>query len=60
MIGDNAVNDIRGAKETIGALTFQKIHDGVARGEDENEPDAAFNKFKELRKLIDSLAKKNG
>ena len=59
MIGDNAVNDIRGAKETIGALTFQKIHDGVIRGKDENEPDAAFKNFKELRKLIESLAKKN-
>lgn len=52
MIGDNAVNDIRGAKETIGALTLQKVHHGVALGENENEPDAAFDEFKELRKLI--------
>jgi putative hydrolase of the HAD superfamily len=59
MIGDNALNDIRGAKETIGALTFQKIHDGVVCGKDENEPDAAFKNFKELRKLIELLAKKN-
>lgn len=55
MIGDNAVNDIRGAKEAIGALTLQKIHSGVALGEDKNKPDATFNEFKELRKLIASL-----
>lgn len=60
MIGDNAVNDIRGAKETIGALTLQKVHNGVSLGENENEPDAAFNEFKELRKVIASLGGKNG
>lgn len=60
MIGDNAVNDIRGAKETIGALTLQKVHHGIALGENENEPDAAFNEFKELRKLLVSLGGKNG
>lgn len=60
MIGDNAVNDIRGAKETIGALTLQKVHHGIALGENENEPDAAFNEFKELRKLLVSLGGKDG
>lgn len=55
MIGDNAVNDISGAKGAIGALTLQKIHSGVVLGKDENKPHAAFHEFKELRKLIASL-----
>ena len=28
MIGDNPVNDIRGARETINAVTLQKLHEG--------------------------------
>ena len=60
MIGDDPVNDIRGAKENVNALTFQKIHHGVALGENENAPDAAFNEFKELRKFVASLRDENG
>lgn len=60
MIGDNPVNDIRGAKEKINALTIQKIHRGVTLGENENAPDAAFNEFKELRKFVVSLRGGNG
>ena len=56
MIGDNAVSDIRGAKEAIDALTFQKIHNGVVLGQGENAPDVAFKEFKELRRLIASLS----
>lgn len=55
MIGDSPVNDIRGAKERINALTIQKLHRGVTLGENENAPDAAFSKFKELRKFVASL-----
>lgn len=52
MIGDNAVNDIRGARETINAVTLQKIHEGVKEGEGANMPDALFTNYKEIRQLI--------
>ncbi|MES2356521.1 MAG: HAD family hydrolase [Pseudomonadota bacterium] len=55
MIGDNAVNDIRGAREKINAVTFQKTHVGVTLGTDENAPDVSFNEFSDLRKLIAKL-----
>jgi HAD superfamily hydrolase (TIGR01549 family) len=55
MIGDNPVNDIRGAREKINAVTLQKIHAGVEVGTDINTPDATFNDFGELRKLIAKL-----
>ncbi|MEI7993355.1 MAG: HAD family hydrolase [Methylococcaceae bacterium] len=55
MIGDNPVNDIRGAREKINAVTLQKLHKGTELGINENTPDAAFNEFNELRRLITSL-----
>jgi len=55
MIGDNPVNDIRGAREKIDAVTLQKVHDGVEIGMGENAPDASFNEFGELRRLIARL-----
>jgi HAD superfamily hydrolase (TIGR01549 family) len=57
MIGDNAPVDIRGAREKIGAVTLQKIHEGVELGNGENTPDCAFSEFGELRKLLSSLGK---
>jgi HAD superfamily hydrolase (TIGR01549 family) len=56
MIGDNPVNDIRGGREKINAVTLQKYHDGTAIGEDLNQPDAAFQDFSQLRSLIARLA----
>ncbi len=55
MIGDNPVNDIRGSREKINAVTLQKFHDGTAIGEDENCPDGAFQEFGQLRRLIAKL-----
>ncbi|MDO8772569.1 MAG: HAD family hydrolase [Burkholderiaceae bacterium] len=55
MIGDNPVNDIRGAREKINAVTLQKTHEGTLLGTAENAPDAVFNEFGELRRLIVSL-----
>ena len=55
MIGDNPVNDIRGAKETIGAITLQKLHSGVQLGTDANQPDAHFEHFDDVRKLLSRL-----
>lgn len=57
MIGDNEVNDIGGAKQKIGAITLQKIHDGVTVGTGENTPDCVFSEFSELRKLINGISK---
>ncbi|RDB35094.1 MAG: HAD family hydrolase [Spirobacillus cienkowskii] len=55
MIGDNPLNDIRGAREKINAVTLQKIHSGVELGTRENIPDAYFEEFASLRKLIAKL-----
>lgn len=57
MIGDNPVNDIRGAKEAFGGVTIQKIHEGVELGTEENAPDAHFWHFKELQNHLSNLAK---
>lgn len=59
MIGDNPVNDIRGGRETIHAVTLQKIHDNTLLGEGENAPDASFHEFGELRRLIAKMGDQN-
>lgn len=56
MIGDNPINDIRGSKEKINAVTLQKIHEGVELGVGPNTPDASFKQFKELRQLLSKLS----
>ncbi len=58
MIGDNPVNDIRGGREKINAVTLQKIHVGVEVGTDINTPDAMFNDFGELRAMLARLGPK--
>jgi HAD superfamily hydrolase (TIGR01549 family) len=58
MIGDNPVNDIRGGREKINAVTLQKIHDGIEVGTEANTPDATFNDFDELRKMLARLGPK--
>jgi len=58
MIGDNPINDIRGAREKIQAVTLQKIHTGVDLGVGGDAPDASFADFASLRKLIAKLADK--
>lgn len=55
MIGDNPVNDIRGAREKIDAVTLQKIHAGVELGTDTNVPDASFTEYSDLRVLVAKL-----
>jgi putative hydrolase of the HAD superfamily len=56
MVGDNPINDIRGAKEKINAITLQKIHEGVELGVGVNAPHARFKEFKELRQLISTMS----
>ena len=58
MIGDNPVNDIRGAREKINAVTLQKIHPSVILGAGINEPDAFFSNFSDLRKFLAKLGNK--
>jgi len=55
MIGDNPVNDIRGGREKINAVVLQKIHSGVELGTKENTPDASFNEYASVRRLIAKL-----
>jgi len=57
MIGDNPLNDIKGSKEAVGAITLQKLHQGVRKGEGLEKPDLDFNEFSELRNLLKNLAK---
>ena len=52
MIGDNSLNDIKGARQHVNALTFQKIHKGVDIGKCDQKPDVAFSNYSELRKLL--------
>ena len=52
MIGDNPVNDIRGGKEKIGAITLQKLHKGVPVGSGLEQADATFTEFADLRALV--------
>ena len=52
MIGDNPVNDIRGARERVGAVTIQKIHKGVVEGRGEFSPDASFTDYHDLARFL--------
>lgn len=58
MIGDNPVNDIKGARDSIGAVTFQKIHAGVEILSDE-KADVEFRCFSDLAQLVAELTKNN-
>ena len=55
MIGDSPENDIRGARESIAAVTLQKVHAGVELGVGVNAPDASFADFNDVRRLIHAL-----
>jgi putative hydrolase of the HAD superfamily len=57
MIGDNPLNDIMGAKNSINANTIQKIHKGTDLGIDDASPDAYFTNYNELKVLLSSLNK---
>jgi len=55
MIGDSASADIMGARAAIGAVTLQKLHDGVEPGVGEAAADATFEEFGALRTLLDQI-----
>ena len=52
MIGDNVETDIRGAKDSLDAVTLQKVHPGVRKGRGETAPDAWFTSFLALRDFM--------
>jgi HAD superfamily hydrolase (TIGR01549 family) len=56
MIGDNPVNDIRGGRTAIDAVTIQKLHSGVTRGTGDCAPDGVVHHFDELRAILQALA----
>jgi HAD superfamily hydrolase (TIGR01549 family) len=58
MIGDNPVNDIKGARSAIQAVTIQKVHAGVEVGQGEHRPDAIVHEFSELSALICKITEK--
>ncbi len=57
MIGDDPIADIKGAKDSIKAITFQKIHKGIVKGKGKNTPDFSFSNFNDLRLFIKNLKK---
>lgn len=56
MIGDNPINDIRGAREQMNAVTIQKIHEDTPLGTNIDAPDAAFSEYAELRRFLAQLS----
>ena len=55
MIGDHPEKDILGSKETIGAITLQKLDEVANQKEKEIKADLIFNNYAEIRKLINEL-----
>lgn len=55
MIGDNLHSDIQGARESINALTLQKIHAGVDSGANKTQPDALVKHFSQLSDFLRQL-----
>ena len=56
MIGDDPEADVRGARESIGAVTLQKVHRGVSGGRGDVVPDARFTSFNDVRKFMQRQA----
>ena len=52
MIGDDPESDIQGARDSIGAVTLQKVHPGVREGMGATAPDARFPSFRALRDFM--------
>ena len=60
MIGDDAETDIRGARDSLGAVTLQKVHPGVQKGRDAAAPDAWFTSFLALRHFMQRMGFTSG
>ena len=59
MVGDNPVKDILGAKQSINAITFQKIHSGVEVNTREHAADFMFRNFSQIRRILVKLQEKS-
>jgi putative hydrolase of the HAD superfamily len=59
MIGDNPINDVQGARESIAAVTLQKVHDGVSVGTGKTQPDCCFSDYSQAIKLLQDILKKH-
>ena len=57
MIGDSPVNDVKGARDSIAAVTLQKIHSGVETGRGKTEPDCSFNDYGQIIRLLQDISK---
>lgn len=55
MIGDNAESDILGARDSIGAITLQKVNSAKDLRNQEIIADVVFDDFNELRVLIKDM-----
>ena len=55
MVGDNPATDNCGARAAIGAVTIQKVHEGVTVGEAAEQPDCIINHYEDLRILLAEL-----
>ena len=58
MVGDDPEADVRGAKQAIGALTWQKLHGDARAGQGPLAPDAGFEEFSELKDFVAGLSEK--
>ncbi len=59
-IGDDAINDMQGAREVLHARTFQKLHDGVQPATNERLPDVTFHRYEDLHRLFLEISKRSG
>ena len=55
MFGDDPIKDIKGSRDTINAITFQKIHRGIKLGSRECKPDFSFKTYKDVFNLLKNL-----
>lgn len=52
MVGEDAAKDIGGARVAVDAVGIQKRHEGVSLGDGADAPDAVFDNFHEIRRLL--------
>ena len=55
MFGDDPIKDIKGSKNAINAITFQKLHSGVKIGKKDSLPDVVFKSFDDVCSFVRSL-----
>ena len=56
MIGDDPTKDMVGGRKSVGAVTLQKLHEGISLGKGDCAPDASFYAYDKLRTFVGHLA----